>query len=301
MQKELSKQIFTPAELSILKKDGWLENIKVFSTLLTKIRELQNAIEEVRKQQGPAGIDGEPGLSPIPPTTDELLSLIRPLITTKSEILSFIEDNLPPEVTEEQLVSLIEPLIPEAPPAIILSEEDLIPIISKLIPKPIALPKIDLKIIAEKAAKLIKPPKSGKNAVIDYDKLIEEIKKNKLSADHIDGLDKMVEVITSRNKRYTHGGGDTLKAGTGYTIIRNSDGTVSLSIIGAGGTNVYEEVPTGSGTSFSLAHTPISGTLRLYRGGSRQKLTDDYSITGANITLSISLASGEVLVADYAY
>lgn len=70
-----------------------------------------------------------------------------------------------------------------------------------------------------------------------------------------------------------------------------------------GGNAAYGEVPSGSGTSFTLAHTPLSGTLRLYRGGARQQsgAGNDYTITGAAITLSTSLSVGEILLADYNY
>lgn len=55
----------------------------------------------------------------------------------------------------------------------------------------------------------------------------------------------------------------------------------------------------GAGTSFTLANTPVSGTLKLYRGGARQKLTDDYTLSGVTITLLVALVGGEILIADY--
>lgn len=74
---------------------------------------------------------------------------------------------------------------------------------------------------------------------------------------------------------------------------------------GSTGTPVNDEDlttqnPTGS--SFTLAHTPVSGTLSLYRGGSYQSVANsDYTIAGANITLSTALTDGEKLVASYSY
>lgn len=70
------------------------------------------------------------------------------------------------------------------------------------------------------------------------------------------------------------------------------------------GIEVWEEnlTPQGPGTAFTLAHTPKTGTVRLYRGGSRQALVaTDYSIVGSAITLTVSLAAGEVLIADYKF
>lgn len=72
------------------------------------------------------------------------------------------------------------------------------------------------------------------------------------------------------------------------------------------GTPVSEEVPTDSGdhTNFTIAHTPIAGTFKLYRGGARQQsvgVTPDYTLTGTALVLVTPLATGEVLFCDYNY
>lgn len=69
---------------------------------------------------------------------------------------------------------------------------------------------------------------------------------------------------------------------------------------GGGGTQVYNEIVSGSGTSFTLAHVPLTGTLELYGGGSRLYPTLDYTLAGAAITMVNSYDTGQVL-ADYAY
>lgn len=73
---------------------------------------------------------------------------------------------------------------------------------------------------------------------------------------------------------------------------------------GSGGTPVWGEslesqAPTG--TVFTLAHTPLAGTLRVFRGGAYQRVTDDYTISGATLTLVNALQSGELLTVDYSY
>jgi hypothetical protein len=73
---------------------------------------------------------------------------------------------------------------------------------------------------------------------------------------------------------------------------------------GGGGTPVWGEDLTGQGPgdTFTLDHTPITGSVRLFRGGAYQSVSQgDYSIDGATITLSPDLAEGEALVADYSY
>jgi len=69
----------------------------------------------------------------------------------------------------------------------------------------------------------------------------------------------------------------------------------------SGVNQIFNEVPSGSGTSFTIANTPISGTLRLFRGGGRLTEGTDYSSSGVNITLGVSLSVGEDFVADYNY
>jgi hypothetical protein len=87
------------------------------------------------------------------------------------------------------------------------------------------------------------------------------------------------------------------------TITVGSNGVTHLDFPsgGSSGTAVYEEAPTGSGTTFAVAHTPLAGTFRLYRGGARQQATSDYTLAGATITLALTLQAGEVLLADYSF
>lgn len=90
----------------------------------------------------------------------------------------------------------------------------------------------------------------------------------------------------------------------GQTIQWDGNKWVAYTPAGSGGTPVWGEdlTPQGPGTAFTLAETPIVGTVRLFRGGAYQSVANgDYSITGAAITLTVALQSGEVLVADYSY
>ena len=91
-------------------------------------------------------------------------------------------------------------------------------------------------------------------------------------------------------------------AGAGVTAT-NSGNNVTATISGSTGTAVTEEELTGTGTSFTLAQTPVSGTLKLYRGGSRQQLgaNKDYTLSGTTITLIIAKVAEEILIADYNY
>lgn len=79
------------------------------------------------------------------------------------------------------------------------------------------------------------------------------------------------------------------------------DGVRWIPFTPAGGnTSVYNEVVSGSGTSFTLANTPVSGTLRVYANGQRLLPTTDFSLSTATITTVLSWSAGSIS-ADYEY
>jgi len=113
---------------------------------------------------------------------------------------------------------------------------------------------------------------------------------------------------------YTPSNYDAIRDGNRVPIamgVSNTDSTQSLpfkidSVTGrllidsATGTAIYNEVVSGSGTSWTLAHTPTTDTLMLYANGQRLTPTVDYSLSGADITTVTSWATG-TLLADYFY
>lgn len=66
---------------------------------------------------------------------------------------------------------------------------------------------------------------------------------------------------------------------------------------------VDSEVPAGavnsSNVTFTLANTPIAGSVKLYQNGIRLKLTADYTISGLTITFVTAPTTGDLLLADY--
>lgn len=154
-------------------------------------------------------------------------------------------------------------------------------------------------------------PKDGKDAVMNEDKLMQKIldrilSEKLLTKDHINGLEPELRSISSIAGRqygkntWARGGGDTLAAGINTTLTRNPDGTTSVNATGGSGTQVDNEVVSGSGTAWTLAHTPTTNTLRLYANGQRLTPTVDYSLVGAAITTILSWSAGTV-IADYSY
>lgn len=83
--------------------------------------------------------------------------------------------------------------------------------------------------------------------------------------------------IEIKNEELMHGGG------TGTGPSSNS---------------VYNEVVSGSGTAWTLANTPIVGTVRLFGAGQKLLPTSNYTISGASITTIDSWPAGAIS-ADY--
>lgn len=135
--------------------------------------------------------------------------------------------------------------------------------------------------------------------------VLEEITSGKkLTIDHIDGLtDGLAQLKDFLKVGGYRGGGDTVAAGTGVTITIDANGHKVITATGGAGNAVYGEnlTPQGPGTVYTLAHTPLVGTVRLYRGGAYQQVGTDYTIVGGIITLVVATQSGEVLLADYFY
>ncbi len=72
------------------------------------------------------------------------------------------------------------------------------------------------------------------------------------------------------------------------------------------GTTVVGETPSGtvngSNVTFTLAHTPVSGTLALYQNGARLSGGGvDYTLSVATITFVTAPHTSNILLADYSY
>lgn len=55
----------------------------------------------------------------------------------------------------------------------------------------------------------------------------------------------------------------------------------------------------GSNVSFTLANTPVSGSVAVYLNGLLQTAGDDYTISGSTITYAVAPIAGDVLRANY--
>lgn len=83
-------------------------------------------------------------------------------------------------------------------------------------------------------------------------------------------------------------------------LINSITGRLLVDSTGGGGGNtfVYNEVVSGSGTTWTLANIPVTGNQAIYANGQRLTPTVDYTISGAAVTTVDSWSAGTVL-ADY--
>lgn len=114
----------------------------------------------------------------------------------------------------------------------------------------------------------------------------------------------MVSEILKRDQNHvTVLGGVTNDSDMDVTMLRVDPITKRLLVAATGGgsgTAVYNEIASGSGTSFTIVNSPTAGTVRVYGNGQRLYPTTDYSISGITITTVSVWNTGDILV-DYNY
>lgn len=89
-------------------------------------------------------------------------------------------------------------------------------------------------------------------------------------------------------------------AGKTYSLVLGITAKMITDIAAQTGNGipVENEIVSGSGTSWTLANTPVLGSVKLYAGGIRLTPTGDYTISGTTITTASSYSTG-ALTADY--
>lgn len=139
------------------------------------------------------------------------------------------------------------------------SREELLAIIRPLIPKVRNGKDADEDRIARKVLALLPPIRDGRDS--SPEEVAEHIKKGrKLTVDDIAGLRQNLSQIRGEasKKGYLHGGGDTIRAGAGVTLTRNSDGTTTISAVSSGlGIETPVGAVDGSNTSYTVSNEPL--------------------------------------------
>lgn len=142
---------------------------------------------------------------------------------------------------------------------------------------------------------------------------LEEDDKLKIGA-----IGHLLERLDAIDKRFEGNGGVGIGPGGGhgalYSLIDVElsglltgqsikwDGIRWIPYTPASGSNtpVYNEVVAGATNTFTLAHTPAAGTVRVYANGQRINVTTDYTLSGAVITTVGPWTAG-MITADYEY
>lgn len=191
--------------------------------------------------------------------------------------------------TDAHLVNLIKPLIPKPIKGddgadYILSEKD-----KKDIARSIKVPVVE-KVIERteivRETPIVKEVAIPESREETRDKLESLTKGNKLTIYAIEDLAEIIEELSKKTKTSDRGGN-----------IRGSIyGGVPVQV-----RFIDDETPVNSGDnlSFTISKTPATGSFKLYRGGSRQRVGQDYTLSGRTFTLISALESGEILLCDF--
>lgn len=87
-----------------------------------------------------------------------------------------------------------------------------------------------------------------------------------------------------------------------WTALGNAAGATFQSA-GASGGFVVGETPSGTvdgaNKAYTLAHTPVTGSVVVYQNGARLKLTTDYTLSGSTVTFVVAPVANDILLADY--
>jgi hypothetical protein len=106
----------------------------------------------------------------------------------------------------------------------------------------------------------IRQPKDGKDAIITTKLILDAIdslpdEKKPLTRSELEGFKQTISALS--HQVGMRGGGDTVVAGTGISVVMNSAGNkVITSTTSAGGTS-FETPTETSGTTFTVTHTPL--------------------------------------------
>lgn len=234
------KQILPLAQLLEMKRQSEKEKlfirmtdslIKVHEDFLSKLQEVSDTIN---KKMGPKGDRGAKGDKGDPGKDAEEVDV--------QAIIGYIQKGIkiPVLPSKKEIASMIREMFPMLPQGF--TDKDKREIINE---------------VFTKLKSEVKMPEINHSKILDD--LIPLLKK-KIKITDLEGHAQTMRALESQIKQgigYLHGGGDTLANGAGYTLVRNANGTVSLSISGAG-TNIL--IATGtvddSNTFFTFVSKP---------------------------------------------
>ena len=173
----------------------------------------------------------------------------------------------------------------------------------------------DITMIADLVAKQLPQPKDGKDAAVDYEKILKELKK--LSIDDFPAIN--AAMASYRNQlagkvygkdTWARGGGDTVTAGVNVTITTDANGNKVINASGGtSGANVttqYQLTAVQAGSDVTIDLTQLTNwatfvsLIAVYRNNIPQTETINFTVVGSTLTIFGADAS-EIFNATYAY
>lgn len=127
-----------------------------------------------------------------------------------------------------------------------------------------------------------------------------------LTLNKVNGFPITYYDATSSIQTQLNGKQATLVSGTNIKTVNGSSilGSGNL-VVGSSVTPVSGETPTGTinGTNptFTIAHTPISGSVSVFINGLMERPTTDWTISGTTLTMIDIPATGDNLMVNYQY
>ena len=234
----------------------------VVNEIDSKLLVLEQKLERNLALVNPTIVEAKEIMKEMASTTEYVVDLID---STKQEALDIIshakgEDGQDgQDANIEEIIEYIDN-IPQIDPVEL--EQSILSKIPKIDEKSLSkkilanIPKSSLKIIQEKIE--VDPVSIARQIM----SLPED--KFKLKTTNIDGLEQTMSAFRSQlGRSYLHGGGDTIVAGTGITIVSNANGTKTISTSGGSGSVTTVSVVTANGLSGSVANPTTTPAITL--------------------------------------
>lgn len=234
---------------------------------------------------------------------DELDKKIKPLTESQMEMVSRIVESVVDHVrlkdkgedgkdgedyiiTDEDKEEIVEELLEGLPLDEIVKKVPLeeiaklvkVPVVEKIIEKTEVIKEVPIITNEIKEVAVSDTPEQVR------DKLESLIDGEKLTIQAIQDLPKLLDELRERISSVPRGGGglNSMALQSKFIDDETPSGTIN-----------------GSNQTFTLANSPIPSSVKVYLGGVRLRVTQDYTLSGRTLTFTNAPQVGEILLVDY--
>jgi len=148
---------------------------------------------------------------------------------------------------------------------------------------------------------------TGENATGTYLYAVRAVDANGNASPFSAWLQPIAQTALLGTAQFVPGVGIKASAVTDQVSNKVFAGDGSLVTLTVGSASAWGETPSGAingvNTTFTLANSPVGGTLRLHQNGLRLRegASNDYTLSGNTITMNVAPTTGDWLLADYVY